>query len=128
MKKITYFIISFLLLMSCDRPWYKRMHQIRDGLYIDKKGGDMCLKYFAVDESGNKKKEFICQVFASYFEDATELLKEVVDAKSFHSIGNNYYQDKNHTYFLRISPNGALFLIVENEDIPKKKLYESLGI
>ena len=67
-----------------------------------------------------KKKEFICQVFASYFEDAIKLLEDVVDAKSFHSIDNNYYQDKNHTYFLRVSPNGALFLIVEDEYVPEK--------
>lgn len=56
MKKITRFIIFFLILMGCNRPWYKRMHQVRDGLYIDKESGDMCLRYFTIDESGNKKK------------------------------------------------------------------------
>ena len=51
-------------------------------------------------------------------------MKNVLDSKTFKSLGNDYFQDKNHIYYFHVMSNGGTMSIVDEADLKSFKILE----
>ncbi len=112
MKKLI--VLSLLVLLSSCYNKDIKVKEIKDGLFIDKKGSFLLM---TVDNSiPNKPKDkFILKVYINGEEPSIQL-KKTIDTATFQKINNNHFLDKNHIYYLNKTLDGGSLSTLNKKD------------
>lgn len=132
MKVILTYLITVFTFIGCYSQTPKsengtsvQYRPIRDGLYED---SNRNIYFKALDSSYPNKpiERFIDIVYSDEFGiEGIKKMKYVVDSKSFKSIGNHYYQDKNHIYYFHIMSDGGTMSIVDEAKLKTFKVLKN---
>ncbi len=86
---------------------------VKDDLY--KKSGELYLKVYL---TGSRSILYLSVIYSDNFgEDGVAKIGKVIHLKSFKKLKNNYYQDKNHIYKLKIMYDSATLAVVDDHKI-----------
>lgn len=133
MKVILIPLLISLITFSCQPESSKKedaallqnnYSEIRDGLFKDDEGN---IYFKALDGSDPNKivDRFIYAVYSEEFHiEGYKEMKDVLDLKSFKSLGNNYFQDKNHIYYFYAMADGGTMTVVVGADSQSFKVFD----
>lgn len=133
MKVILTYLLVVLTIFSCQTQSPEKGRadsvennyiEIRDGLFKDGDGNI----YFKTLDSSNPNKQidrFIYVVYSDEFGvEGIKEMKDVLDSKSFKSLDNNYFQDKNHIYYFHVMSDGGTMSIIDEADLLSFKVFK----
>jgi hypothetical protein len=133
MKVILTYLFVVLTVFSCQSQSPEKVStaslknnyiEISDGLYKDLDGNI----YFKTLDSSKPNKQadlFIDVVYSDKFDvDGIKDMKDVLDSKSFKSLGNDYFQDKNHIYYFHVMSDGGTMSIIDDADLQSFKVFQ----
>ncbi len=125
MNILSRFFIICLLLIGFSSLAQKKYISIRDGLYKDH-AGNFYFKTIDKTDTAKNTDRYIHVVYSSAFGvGGLKPMKDVVHAKSFKTLGNCYYKDKNHVYYFFEMGDGGTMSVINEANTKNFKVFEN---